>query len=98
LNIGESYIGLEKYKVAISYFEKGYTILKKGGFPFQIGKCYEALGNMDLALDYYIQSSEIRKVDPECGLEHENTQNSIENAKRVAKELGKENELPEWIK
>ena len=73
-------------------------ILKKGGCPFQIGKCYEALDNKKLALDYFIQSAEIRKEDPEVGINDESTKTSIESAMRLAKELGKENELPDWMK
>jgi len=37
---------------------------------------------------------EIRKEDPEA----EVSQESISNAFRLDKELGKENELPEWLK
>jgi hypothetical protein len=50
------------------------------------------------ALDYYIQSATIRKDDPVVGLDDEATKESISNAKRLAKELGKEGDLPEWMK
>ena len=63
-----------------------------------IGKCYDALNNKELALDYFIQSAEIRKSDPEAGINDESTIDAVRNVLRIAKELGKENELPEWMK
>jgi hypothetical protein len=48
-------------------------------------------------LGYYIQSAEIRKEDPDFGIEAEATQESIKACIRLAKELGKEDELPDWI-
>lgn len=96
-NIGNCNYELKFYLLAIDFFKKGFSTLKKGGFPFQIGKCYEALDNKKLALDFFIQSAEIRRNDPEVGMEDESTKTSIENTKRLAKELGKENELPDWI-
>ena len=97
-NIGNCNYELKSYLLAIDFFKKGFSILKKGGFPFQIGKCYEALDNKDLALNYFIQSAEIRRNDTKPGMENESTKKSIESAKRLAKELGKENELPDWMK
>ena len=45
-----------------------------------------------------LQSAKIRKADPNYGLDNEQTKISITNAKRIAKELGKENDLPDWMK
>lgn len=97
-NIGNCNYELKSHSIAIDFLKKGFSTLKKGGFPFQIGKCYEALDNKELALDYFIQSAEIRRNDPEVGIEDETTKASIESAKTLAKELGKENELPDWMK
>ena len=83
---------------SIEFFKKGFEISKKGAFPFQIAQSYEGLNNPLEALDYYIQSAEIRKEDPEVGLQSESTIESINNAKRLAKQLNKQNELPQWIK
>jgi tetratricopeptide (TPR) repeat protein len=96
--IGNCNYELKSYSLAIDFFKKGYAINKLGGFPFNIAQCYESLNDKKNALDYYIQSAEIRKDDPEVGLEAESTQESISNTVRLAKELGKENELPKWIK
>ena len=63
----------------------------------KIAECHVKLGNGNLALDYFLQSAEIRKADPKCGLDNEQTKISIKNAQRIAKELGKENDLPDWI-
>jgi len=46
-------------------------------------------------LKYYIESAEIRKN--ELGINDEATQNAIENCKRLAKEIGKENDLAYWF-
>jgi hypothetical protein len=76
----------------------GYKVNKKGGYPFQIAYCYEKLNNLQEAYDYYLQSAEIRNSHPDCGPKNENTIDSIQNAVRIANSIGRENELPEWIK
>jgi hypothetical protein len=45
-----------------------------------------------------IKSAEIRTADPKCGLDNEQTKLSIANTKYLTKELGKENDLPDWIR
>jgi tetratricopeptide (TPR) repeat protein len=96
-NLGLCYIELKNYLLAIESFKKGFINSKKGGFPFHIAKCYEKLDEKAIALDYFIQSAEIRMTDPDAGPEDENTKESIQNAKRVAKELGEEDLLSDWI-
>ena len=95
-DIGTLYLNLDEFNKAIVNFQKGLKILHKGGFPFKIAQCYEALNKPSEALEYYIQSAEIRKED--IGIEDEATQDAISNAKCLAKELNKENELPEWMR
>jgi tetratricopeptide (TPR) repeat protein len=97
-NIGNVFKKIEKYEDAIVNFEKAYLILKKGGVAFIIAICYESINKSNEALDFYIQSAEIRKEDPEVGLEAESTQKAISNALRLAKELDKEKDLPDWMK
>ena len=87
-----------EYAKAIELFIKGFRILKKGGFPFKIAELYERLGNEHKALDYFLQSAFIRKDDPQCGLDAEVTIESIQNCKRLAEILGREIELPEWMR
>lgn len=65
---------------------------------FYLAKCFEAIENYDKTIEYFLQSAEIRNGDPVAGPEHESTKESIQNTIRVAKLIGKENELPEWIK
>ena len=89
-NIGECYQNMESYEQAIIAFREGYSIDKKGGYPFRIAVCLEKLQNLGDALAHYIQSAVIRKDHPEVGLEAKATQESISNAKRLAKELNKE--------
>jgi tetratricopeptide (TPR) repeat protein len=96
-NIGTCYQNLEAYEQAIKVFSAGYTISRKGGYPFRIAVCMEKLNNPTEALGYYLQSAEIRKDDSEAGIEAASTKESISNAKRLAQELGKKNELPEWM-
>jgi tetratricopeptide (TPR) repeat protein len=94
--IGNCQKELQMYHEAIKSFTAGFEIQKKGGYAFQIAQCYEALSENHVALDYYIQSAEIRTNDPEAGLEHESTIKSIENTNRLANLIDKE--LPKWIK
>ena len=95
--IGLCNFELKNYLLAIDYLNKCFVNLKKGGVSFKIAECYEALDEKAPALDYFIQSAEIRKDDPDCGIDDESTKTSIENAKRLAKELGNEVLLPEWM-
>ena len=94
--IGDCYLGQNKYLLAIKNYEVGFLHLKKGGFPLKIAECYEALNEKENALKYFIQSGEIRKED--FGSDDDSTQESIANAKRLAKDLNIESELPEWMK
>ena len=96
--IGNCQKELHLYSEAIHSFLAGFEFNKKGGYPFQIAQCYEALSENLIALEYYIQSAEIRNSDSEAGPEHESTKKSIHNTIRVAKIIGKEKELPLWIK
>jgi tetratricopeptide (TPR) repeat protein len=98
LYIGDCQKELQLYHEAIKSLKQGFEINKRGGYPFRIAQCYEALTENKVALEYYLQSAEIRKNDPEAGIEAEITQQSIHACIRLAKELGKENELPEWIR
>jgi tetratricopeptide (TPR) repeat protein len=96
-NIANCYYELKNYQCAIDKYKKGFITSRKGGFPFQIAQCYEELNEKENALDYYIQSAGIRKEDPVVGLEADATQEAIANAKRLAVELGKEEDLPKWM-
>jgi tetratricopeptide (TPR) repeat protein len=96
-NIGYIFKQLHKYKDAIKNLKKAFEFEKNGRFPFEIAQCYELLLEPIKALEYYLQSAEIRKHDQNIGIEHKATQEALENAKRLAKELNKENELPKWM-
>ena len=98
LIIGKCKYKLDDFISAIHFFKKGFNILKKGGFPLQIGKCYEALQNKELALEFYIQSAELRKIDPNAGMLNSSTQDSIKNVVRLATELERMGDVPDWIK
>jgi tetratricopeptide (TPR) repeat protein len=94
-NIGLVHKELNNFKDSIINFELGFEISSNDSFLFRIAQCFEALKEQKKALDYFIQCSEIR--NQEIGVEHQATQVAISNAKRLAKELGKEKELPEWM-
>ena len=97
-DIGNCQKELQMINEAINSFKAGFEINPQGGYPFLIAQCYEAISENTNALDYYIQSAEIRKEDLDLGIEAESTQETIKACIRLAKELGKEEELPEWIK
>ena len=95
-NIGALLTDKGDFLKSIEYYELSNSIIEKGSYIFQIANCYQALNNKDKALFNFIKSSLIFKKD--FGLEDEATQEAIINAKRLAKELNKESELPEWMK
>jgi tetratricopeptide (TPR) repeat protein len=97
-NIGRVLKSMNKYEDAIEMFNKGYKNFRKGGFPFNIAECYEKLEAKLKAFDYFLESAEIRKNDPDFGLNHNSTAETIQNAIRLAKELNKESDLPDWMK
>lgn len=94
--IGNCNIKLLNYSIAIEYLLLAYNLDKKSDFTLKIAQCYEELNENEKGLYYYIQSAEIRKN--EFSLDDEATQEAITNAKRLAKELDKKSELPEWMK
>ena len=97
-NIGTCHQNLHTFDLAIEALIMGYRINRKGGYPFRIAYCFEKLNNLNEAFLYFMQSAEIRIADSEAGPNHERTKESIQNTIRVAKIIGKENELPEWIR
>jgi tetratricopeptide (TPR) repeat protein len=100
-NVGFLFLMNNNPVKAIEYYQKclNFTnkIEQKGDSLFHIALCYEALENKMKAFDYFIQSAEIRKDELEFGLDNDETKESIENAIRLAKQLRKEDKLPDWI-
>ena len=94
--IGNYHKALHMYNEAINSYNKGFEIENAGGFPFRIAQCYECQLDFNAAFDYYLQSAEIRKNDEDVCISHEATQESIVNARRLAKKLQREDELPKW--
>jgi hypothetical protein len=90
---------IENYNKVISiseYSEELTSHISRGEILNQIGICYESISDKKNALINFIQSAEERH---DCLWEQqESILESVENAKRIAKEIGKENELPEWMK
>ena len=82
---------------AIDNYNKGFEIQKAGGFPYQIAQCYEALSDLNAAFDYYLKSAEIRKNDDEVGISHEATLEAVTDARRLAEQLQRQDELPKWF-
>ena len=97
-HIGNLQMKLELYQKAIESHKAGFGIKKQGGFPFQIAKYHEKLKELELALDYYIQSAEIRMHDPKAGPNYSPTKEAIFEVIRLSKTLKMEDVLPEWIK
>jgi tetratricopeptide (TPR) repeat protein len=92
--IGSCFQKQKRYLCAIEFFNKGFSIDPHWVLLLSISECMEEMGNKNGALKYIIQSVDIQKKDSE----EETIKESINNAKRLAKQLNKENELPEWIK
>ena len=104
LSFGKFYLATNQTKKAVLYLKKGVNIDIKtfGESSEQILVFYELLikayylqKDLDNSLIFTIKSAEIRRV--KIGLQDVATQESISNANRLAKELGREGELPEWF-
>ena len=68
-----------------------------GGVLLSLGECQEKAGLYNEALNSYVLSSENRVNNLLNGIENIKTIESIEYAKRLAKKIGKESELPNWM-
>ena len=104
-NIGQVWNKKGEYDKALEYYEKCLAIELKtlgGEHPdvassyYNIGNIWNSKGEYEKALEHYVLSSQIRFK--KLGASNNLTKTSIESAKRLAKELGKENELPDWMK
>jgi tetratricopeptide (TPR) repeat protein len=95
-NIGECERLLVRFKTAIIYYNLAYKIEIDHLFLFRIAQCHELLNEKEKALKYFIDISEVRREN--FGLNDSDTIDSINDALRLAKQLNKENELPDWIK
>jgi tetratricopeptide (TPR) repeat protein len=94
-DIGLSQKSLLRYDMAIDAFMSGRKIQKKGGIAFQIAVCFENKHCFNEAFIYFMESAEIRKND-KFALNNSKLE-SVNNCKRLAIKLGKEDELPEWM-
>ena len=110
--LASNYLSFGKYYLVTNHTKKAILNLKRGinienktygdshehtlVFHELLIKAYSIQKDSVNALKFTIKSAEIRKE--KIGLEDEATKDAISNAIRLAKELDKENELPEWIK
>ena len=104
-NIGKCYYRNNDYEKAIEYYEIALKIQQErySKFNVNIGRTYQRLaevneitGQHSNSFYYYLKSAEIKNEI--FGFDKDTTQEAISNAKRLAKELNKENELPKWMK
>ena len=93
--IGLTLIQLGRYNDAIEHLLDGYKFNKAGGFPYNIGKCHEALGQDEDAVRYYIESAEIRY--DQLGADHEATIDARDKAVKLASKLDRRSDLPDWF-
>ncbi len=96
--IGRCFKSLSEYKDAIKAFKNGYKYYRKGGFPFNMAECYEKLGDGIKAFAFFLESAELRKSDPEIGIDAEATIDTVKNVVRLATELERMEDVPDWIK
>ena len=104
-NMGNTLVKKGDFEKAIENFANCLAIYLKtlgGDHPsvailyYNIGEMHESKGEYEKAFEHYVLSSQIRFK--KLGVSHNLTKTSIESAMRLAKELGKENELPNWMK
>jgi len=83
---------------AITNFKEAYSIDKKYIYALKLAACYEKYDYKINSLEIFIQAAEIQKDEIEAGAENEDTKSSMENTLRLAKELNKMDEVPDWIR
>lgn len=96
--IGYCQFKINSFENAIKNLEICYSQNQHAIYAFYLAKCFESIGNFDSSFEYYMQSAKTRNVDPELGPKHESTIEAVKNTLRLAKIIGKQAELPIWIK
>jgi hypothetical protein len=94
-NIANLFYKKEQFQEAIKFHKKGFLLKNAGTFPFHIAQCYEKLNKNESALKYYVKSTLIWKE--KFGKDDKDVEIATQNAKRLAKKIGKESELPNWM-
>jgi tetratricopeptide (TPR) repeat protein len=104
-NIGSVWYDKGEYDKALEFYQKCLNIKLKTLGPdhpdvatsyFNIGNIHESKAEIKNAFEYYVLSSQIRFK--KLGVSHNLTKKTIERAKCLAKEIEKEDELPDWMK
>lgn len=86
----------EKFEASITILKSTYQIDKKDIYPFYIGLCHEALKNYNEALNFFIESVELRKDS--LGYDDERTELAAQKCIEIAKKIKRIEDLPAWIK
>jgi len=94
--IGFCYLNLNDLKLCLESFHMSNNMIKTTDAIFGIAKCLESQQKKDIALKHYIESALVFKST--LNSKFDRNHYSIQNAIRIAKDLGKEDELPDWIK
>lgn len=97
-DLGDSYLKAGQYQAAIDVYNQGFDIHNDALFMDKIGNCYVAWENPNDALSYYLQAAELNKKNEDNQKSDGLHLRIIKKSKKLAKKLGRENELPEWMK
>jgi hypothetical protein len=108
--IGLLYYELANFELAIKWILKSLDIHQKVseesllevlnserhcGLAFKLAVCYEQTKDLNNALTYYIESVKINQEH--FGSLHHKTQNADRMARKLAQDLKRESDLPEWM-
>jgi len=94
---GFCYYELKNNLSAIDAFNLGFKISGRLYFLERLAQCYENENKKNLAFQYYLEYANKVKAE-ENSNEKDEIEVTIRNTIRLAKELDKFNELPEWIR
>jgi hypothetical protein len=94
---GFCYYELKNNISAIDSFSLGFKISGRPYFLERLAQCYENENNKNLAFQYYLEYVKTVKAEDNSDCK-EDVEYAIQKAIRLSKELGKEDELLDWIK
>jgi tetratricopeptide (TPR) repeat protein len=94
-NLGTCFMSLQNYEQAIELFLIGFQNYKSESFPYHIGLCYENIGKLSEALNYYIKATELRKESK--GIDSPETIQLIVKCKQISKLAQTSQIIPLWI-
>lgn len=96
--IGHCHKMMNNYNLAIESYQTGYAFESKDYFLIEIANCYEALGQKMEQFEFNLKYLLLNRVNIDIDNIQDEYNVIMDKIRNIAFELGRENEIPDWIK